>query len=187
MTTEVAEMDGGGAPFAELLALAEASAACARGLPAQIDITPHWTGVGFTLAGLRLVAPMSEIAELLSVPATTRLPGVQAWVRGVANVRGRLLPLIDLEAFFGGQLGGSRQSHRVLAVERGDLYTGLLVSAVHGMQHFPVDTYSDTAAEASPEALQPYLSGVYRSGDQEWHLFRPYLLAQDSRFFNAAA
>lgn len=186
MTTEVAELDSG-APFAELLALAEASAACARGLPAQVDITPHWTGVGFTLAGLRLVAPMNEIAELLSVPAATRLPGVQGWVRGVANVRGRLLPLIDLEAFFGGQLGGSRQSHRVLAVELGELYTGLLVSAVHGMQHFPVDTFSDAVADDCPESLQPFVAGAYRVRGQVWHLFRPGLLARDSRFFNAAA
>lgn len=186
MSADVAE-EISSEPFAALLALAQASAVSARGLPAQVDITPHWTGVGFTLGGLRLVAPMNEVAELLSVPPTTRLPGVQSWVRGVANVRGRLLPLIDLEAFFDGQLSGTRQSHRVLAIETGDLYTGLLVSAVHGMQHFPVDTFCEESVHDCPEPLQPYISGVYRVRDQQWHRFSPFLLTQDSRFFNAAA
>src|SRR5690349_17442792 len=125
-------------PFAALIALAQSSVQHAHGLPAQVDIKPHWTGVGFTLAGQRVVAPMSEVAEILSVPNITRLPGVKPWVRGVANVRGRLLPLLDLEVFFGGGLPGNRKQHRVLALEYGDLFTGLIVSEVHGMQHFPV-------------------------------------------------
>ncbi|MDX9874216.1 MAG: chemotaxis protein CheW [Spongiibacteraceae bacterium] len=186
MNMDVAQQGQEPEPFAALLALAERSASHARGLPAQIDIAAHWTGVGFTLAGRRLVAPMNEIAELLAVPATTRLPGVQEWVRGVANVRGRLLPLIDLEAFFGSQLTGNRQSHRVLVLELGDLYTGLLVGAVHGMLHFPVDTFHQAPAEV-PEPLRPFVSGGYRLQDQSWAVFSPYALARDVRFFNAAA
>lgn len=186
MSTDVADPTDGLQPFAALLELAQLSATHAHGLPAQIDIKPQWTGVGFTLAGRRFVAPMSEVAELLAVPNSTRLPGVQEWVRGVANVRGRLLPLIDLEAFFGCQLVGSRQSHRVLALELGDLYTGLLVGAVHGMLHFPVDTFHDEPEELPP-ALRPYVSGGYRLQQQSWAVFSPYALARDGRFFNAAA
>jgi twitching motility protein PilI len=173
-------------PFAALLDLAQRSVQHAHGLPAQIDIKPHWTGVGFTLAGHRLVAPMAEVAEILTVPATTRLPGVKSWVRGVANVRGRLLPLFDLEAFFGGQLSGNRKRHRVLALELGDLYTGLIVSEVHGMQHFPMDTFhTDIADELAP--MRPFLAGAYKLRDLDWTVFSPFRLARDTNFFNAAA
>jgi twitching motility protein PilI len=172
-------------PFAALVDLAQRSMQFAHGLPAQIDIKPHWTGVGFTLGGHRLVAPMSEVAEIFSVPAATRLPGVKPWVRGVANVRGRLLPLFDMEAFFGGQLAGSRKRHRVLALELGDLYTGLIVSEVHGMQHFPVDSFHNNLAdELSP--MRPFLAGAYRVRDLDWTVFSPFRLARDGRFFNAA-
>jgi twitching motility protein PilI len=173
-------------PFSALIALAQRSVQNAHGLPAQIDVKPQWSGVGFTLAGHRFVAPMAEVAELLTVPSSTRLPGVQSWVRGVANVRGRLLPLIDLEAFFGGQLAGSRKRHRVLALEYGDLFTGLLVSEVHGMQHFPVDSFhNELADELAP--MRPFLAGAYRHRDLDWAVFSPFRLARDTRFFNAAA
>ena len=173
-------------PFAALVTLAQSSMQNARGLPAQVDIKPHWSGVGFTLGGQRMVAPMGEVAEILSVPISTRLPGVKPWVRGVANVRGRLLPLMDLETFFGGALSGNRKQQRVLALEYGDMFTGLIVSEVHGMQHFPVDCFhTDIAAELEP--MRPFLAGAYRQHDRDWVVFSPFKLARDERFFNAAA
>ncbi len=173
-------------PFAALVELARSSLQHARGLPARVDIKPHWSGVGFMLAGQRMVAPMTEVAELLQLPASTRLPGVQGWVRGVSNVRGRLLPLIDLEAYFGGALAGARKRHRVLVMELGELYTGLVVSQVFGMQHFPVDSFhSDIPPELQP--MRPYLAGGYRHNDLNWTVFSPWRLARDQRFFNAAA
>ena len=173
-------------PFLLLAQLAERSRAEAKGLPAQVNIQPHWSGIGFSVLGHRMVAPMGEIVEMLKVPHYTRLPGVQSWVVGVANVRGRLLPLFDLEAYFGGQLSGSRQRRRVLVLEMGEMYSGLLVSEVHGMQHFPIDTFTD-AVPQSLQPLQPYLSGSYAQMDMTWTVFSPFNLAKDPRFFNAAA
>jgi twitching motility protein PilI len=173
-------------PFAALVALAQSSVQNAHGLPSQIEIKPHWSGVGFTLAGQRMVAPMAEVAEIFSVPNSTRLPGVKPWVRGVANVRGRLLPLIDLEVFFGGSLSGNRKQQRVLALEYGDLFTGLVVSEVHGMQHFPVDSFhTNLTEELTP--MQQFLAGGYRLHNRDWTVFSPFKLARDERFFNAAA
>lgn len=172
-------------PFAALLDLAERSVNSAKGLPAQLDIKPHWSGIGFMLAGHRFVAPMGEVSEILAEPPSTRLPGVQSWVRGVANVRGRLLPLVDLEGFFGGSLG-SRKSRRVLAMELGELYSGLIINEVFGMQHIPVDCFSDEVP-AGVESLKPFLAGSYHHNDVTWSVFSPFKLAQNAEFFNAAA
>ena len=172
--------------FALLLDLANRSRGSAKGLPAQINITPHWSGIGFNLLGQRMVAPMGEVVEMLTVPSYTRLPGVQSWVQGVANVRGRLLPLFDLEAYFGGKISSSRKKQRVLVLEMGELYSGLIVSEVYGMQHFPIDTFTDTTSSAV-RSLQAYLSGSYVQMDINWAVFSPFNLAKDPRFFNAAA
>lgn len=176
----------GNSPFVVLAELAASSRKEAQGLPAQVDIQPHWSGIGFSLLGQRMVAPMGEVVEMLKVPSYTRLPGVQPWVVGVANVRGRLLPLFDLEGFFGGQRTTSRQRRRVLVLEMGELYSGLMVSDVYGMQHFPIDTFTD-AVPQSLHPLQQYLSGSYVQMDMTWTIFSPFNLAKDPRFFNAAA
>lgn len=173
------------AAFEALLNLAERSREFARGLPAQTDIRPLWSGIGFSLMGTHFVAPIGEVSEMLEVPNYTHLPGVQPWVRGVANVRGRLLPLFDLAAFFGDRLSTGRKQRRVLILETETLYSGLMVDQVFGMQHFPMDEYSEESG-AVAESIMPFVTGSYPSGGQQWLLFRPALLAEDPRFVNAA-
>jgi twitching motility protein PilI len=173
-------------PFGLLLALAGRSVGQARGLPAQVEAAPTWTGIGFMLAGQRMVAPMAQIAELIHMPGCTPLPGVKHWVSGVANVRGRLLPLIDLEAYFGGQLTGPAKTRRVLAIEQGELYTGLLVSEVIGMIHFPTTGFMDRIPrEAAP--FLAYSEGCYVHEQLTWTVFCPHRLVRDGQFINAAA
>lgn len=171
--------------FDSLVDLAQRSRSAARGLPAQLDIRPHWSGIGFMLMGQRFAVPMGEISEMLEIPPHTHLPGVQSWVRGVANVRGRLLPLFDLAAFFGAQLTGGRKQRRVLVLEADTLYSGLMVDQVFGMQHFPTDEYQ---AESGPvdAVIQPFTDGSFEHDGQRWTVFRPAFLAQDPRFINAA-
>lgn len=174
------------AAFQALLHLAQVSRKAARGLPAQADIRPHWSGIGFSLMGHYFVAPMGEVSEMLEVPSFTHLPGVQPWVKGVANVRGRLLPLFDLAIFFGDRLTSSRKQRRVLVLETQTLYSGLMVDQVFGMQHFPVDEYREEAGDDVQTSILPYLTGSYQLGGRQWSLFRPALLAEDPRFTNAA-
>lgn len=170
-------------------ALVDLSRSCrrsAQGLPAQADIRPQWSGVGFSLLGHFFVAPMGEVTEMLEVPSFTRLPGVMPWVKGVANVRGRLLPVFDMGNFFDGRLVSQRKQRRVLILDSDDVYTGLEVDRVFGMKHFPVDTYSDQN-EDIPESIVPFTQGSYELGGQRWTLFSPAKLAADARFSNAAA
>jgi twitching motility protein PilI len=173
------------AAFAALLNLAHCSREVARGLPSQTDIRPLWSGIGFMLMGNYFVAPIGEVSEMLEVPNYTHLPSVQPWVKGVANVRGRLLPLFDLAVFFGDHLTSSRRQRRVLILETETLYSGLMVDQVFGMQHFPMDEYSEQAG-VIPENIRPFVTGSYPSSGQQWSLFRPALLAEDPRFINAA-
>ncbi|MCW8195452.1 chemotaxis protein CheW [Proteobacteria bacterium 005FR1] len=174
--------------FDALVDLAQRSRRSAKSLPSTVKVTPQWSGIGFSLLGQHFVAPIGEVSELLELPSYTRLPGVQPWVMGVANVRGRLLPLLDLAAFFGGRLEGQRKRQRVLVLEIDELYTGLVVDTALGMQHFPADSYSDELQPVEYQ-LRDYLAGSYAkaAGEQDrWYVFSPARLTEDPRFVNAA-
>lgn len=174
------------AAYRALVDMAHRSKTSAKGLPAQRDIKPQWSGVGFSLLGSQFVSPMGAVSELLEVPTYTRLPGVQPWVRGVANVRGRLLPLFDLAAFFGERLTGLRKQRRILVLETADLYSGLIVDRVFGMQHFPTESYSTDTAGVK-EQIKSFVAGSYELDGTRWWVFNPASLIQDVRFINAAA
>lgn len=172
--------------FEALSNLAVVSRQSALGLPAQTDVAPQWSGVGFSCLGFRFVIPMGQVSELMEVPSATRLPGVQNWVIGLSNVRGRLLPLFDLARFMGGQISNQKKSHRVLVLERENLFSGLVVDRAFGMQHFLADTYEESTGEL-PDNLKKFVEGSYRDASGEpWRVFDLGALAQDPNFMNAA-
>lgn len=172
--------------YQALLSLANLSQSSAKGLPAQRDVARRWSGVGFSCLGHKFVAPMGQVAELMEVPPSTSLPGVQSWVVGLSNVRGRLLPLFDLARFVGGQVSSQKKAHRVLVLETETLYSGLMVDRAFGMQHFVADSFEDFQGELPAELVQ-YVKGAYRdSTGGEWGVFDLSILAGDPNFINAA-
>lgn len=173
-------------PYLALVEIAKRAKAQAQGLPARQEVKPYWTGIGFSLLGQRFVASMEDVVELLEVPQYTFIPGTEPWVRGVANVRGRLLPLFDLAAFFGGQLNGPRQRRRVLVLEYEKIYAGLIVDELHGMQHLPLE-YGKHAPADLLDPFAPMVSGQFVLQQGRWLVFDLQVLANDFQFLDAAA
>jgi hypothetical protein len=85
--------------FDTLLDYESRSLAHVAGRPESIEAAGHWRGVGFRLGQRRLVSSFDEVMEILPLPAVTAVPGAQPWMLGVANVRGTLLPVVDLKQF----------------------------------------------------------------------------------------
>lgn len=172
------------APFEYLLELAQRGQHLQRELSVGSEqLDEIWTGIGFKVCGQDCVAPTGDIVEVVTSPLVTRLPGVKNWVLGIANVRGRLLPVVDLGMFLAGVPAKRSANQRVLVIERGDIYIGLIVEEVFGMQRFDVLQYSALEAET---VLQRFVDGVYSHGDKEWMLFETDKLIADDEFYNVA-
>lgn len=78
-----------------------------------------------------LCAP--DVAEVVAVPTVTRLPGVPSWIVGIANWRGRVLPLVDLRPLIGLAITPLPSSARVVVLAVDDVEVGVLVEAVAGL------------------------------------------------------
>lgn len=172
--------------YGVLQLLAEKSLRSAQQLPAQSGAVEQWRGIGFSLLGFDFVVPMEELVEMLEVPAYTRLPGVHSWVKGVANVRGRLLPLFDLAAFFSGSLAGHKKNQRLLVLDRQNIYAGLWVDAVFGMQYFPADARTDVLPDNFPASLSAFTDGNFNVDGRHWTVFRPFTLCNEPQFLDVA-
>lgn len=169
--------------FIELLRLADLANARATGRnnPDHED----WLGVVFELAGERLVAPLGEISEVLALPELTTMPLTKEWLLGVANVRGRVLPLTDLALFLGLKSSERLKSRKVMVVDKGDVFFGLLVDQVLGISRFVSSQY---VAEEMPEGsvFAPYNHGKFKKDNESYFVFMPSLLSKDARHQNAA-
>lgn len=158
----------------------------ARSLPGQTDTTPVRTAVCFHLQGGPVAILLDELSELFAVPRCTHLPRVKSWVRGIANVRGRLIPLIDFAAFLGGHLSPRLKHQRVLLIECDGMTAGLIVDDVVGMKHFRIDTYSEER-DALPPSLARFVSGTFVDNGKRWALFRPAALFGHEDFLDVVA
>lgn len=173
------------AVYLKLVALQRLCRERAAGLPQQTEIIEYWSGIGFTMDGVKYVSPIAEVSEILPVPRYTRVPGVMGWMKGIANVRGRLLPIMDLIGYFNHKSALQEKRRRLLVLDYGDVYSGLVVDEVMGMQHFPVDSYSRDSGERDA-AIVPYTDGAYTRDDGKWIVFSPHRLAEDPRFLQVA-
>ena len=66
----------------------------------------------------RFAAELDAIAEVGRVPSVTRIPGAPGWLAGVANWRGRLLPVLDLRTLLGAPDPRLGSSARLLVLSR---------------------------------------------------------------------
>jgi twitching motility protein PilI len=158
-------------------------------MPSKESAEPAWQGIGFQLGGVRLVSPMGEVSELLHLNSQSArlaaLPGVKPWVMGISNIRGELIPIIDLHAFLGLSPTLPSSHARVLIVQEGDVAAGFVVEQSLGIQHFVLSSFEPPGSDVPP-LLAPYVKGVYRHGGRVFYELQLKAILQDPRFFDVA-
>lgn len=147
----------------------------------------EWVGIGFRIGQEQFVVDRNEVREVLMLPeSTTRVPGTKKWVLGIANLRGHLLPLIDLKLMLGTGRTSLRRVTRVISVNHREIPAGLVVDEVLGFRRF-MD--NERVEEWPPTVVRcdRYLSGAYQRGQDIWPVFGLYNMIESNAFLQAAA
>lgn len=173
------------APILILYQLDQRSRKKAHNLPQQIEVKTTRDGVGFRLNDIQLVAPMEQVREILTSVTISHTPGAKEWVRGVANVRGNLLPILDLNGFIFGKTARMNRHSRVLVMQHSGVTAGLVVDEVMGMRHF-LDEEFDSDVEGLNKDIRSLLSGVFRQGGETWGVIDMHKLAEMPEFMQVA-
>jgi len=93
----------------------------------------------FRLAQERYAIETRYVREVYPLKDLTPLPCTPLFVLGIVNVRGRILPVLDLKKFFDLPEQGLTDLHRIILVEGHDLELGLLADATVGVRSIPAD------------------------------------------------
>lgn len=147
----------------------------------------EWVGIGFRIGQEQFVANRNQVREVLMLPeAMTRVPGAKRWVLGIANLRGHLLPLIDVKMMFGSGRTSLRRITRVISVNHREIPAGLVVDEVLGFRRF-VDSELTRTWPQTAIRCDRFLSGAYQRGQDVWPIFGLYDLIESNTFLQAAA
>lgn len=151
------------------------------------DASNEWVGIGFRIGQENFVADREQVREVLMLPETmTRVPGAKRWLLGIANLRGHLLPLIDLKMFLGSGRTSLRRVTRVISINHREIPAGIVVDEVQGFRRFMDSEYVETAPQTAVRCDR-YLEGAYQRGPDNWPVFNFYDLLESSSFLQAAA
>lgn len=96
------------------------------------DGAPGGEAVVVRLGSGRFAAELSAVAEVGRVPAVTRIPGGPGWLAGIANWRGRLLPVLDLRSLLGAEATPLEAGARLVVLTADGMSVGVLVDSVEG-------------------------------------------------------
>jgi twitching motility protein PilI len=174
-------------PFELLKELEKRSRAVVTGSVVESSAGQEWVGVAFRMGGETFLVAREETREVLGYPAAvTRIPGAKSWVKGLANIRGQLLPMLDLRQFLGSGSTVSGRNTRIVVVNHREIPAGLMVDEVLGFRRFAETEFN---AEAPPTVIRcdAFLAGAFRRGGEVWPVLSLKSLVESTSFLQAAS
>ncbi len=115
--------------------------------------------ITFMVAQQEYAIDIMTIREIKGWTETTSLPNSPAYMRGVINLRGIVVPIIDLKARFGMPLTQPTKTHVVMIVTVSNRIIGLLVDAVCDIITYDISKICPVP-QLSSEPQQTILSGL---------------------------
>jgi purine-binding chemotaxis protein CheW len=93
--------------------------------------------VGFRIGRETFGLPISIVREIVRVPEITSVPNAPDYIEGVINLRGRIIPIVDLRKRFGEKSFQPDKKNRIVVVELETRAIGLIVNSASEVLRIP--------------------------------------------------
>ncbi len=113
-----------------------------------------------TIGGEVFAIDLRHVREVFEVEAVTPVPGMPAALAGVANLRGVIIPMVDLRGILGVPGMGRPQPYAVV-VRHGSQQIGVLVDQVPEIKQVTQGDFLAAAGRLGQEAT-PFVNSVFR-------------------------
>jgi purine-binding chemotaxis protein CheW len=115
--------------------------------------------VGFRIGEETYGVQIGSVREIVRVPEITAVPNAPEMVEGVINLRGKIIPVMDLRKRFGSTAIQSDKKNRILVVELENRLLGLIVSSASEVLKIPPSEIEPPGAVFA-EGESSYVTGV---------------------------
>ncbi|MCL1864837.1 MAG: chemotaxis protein CheW [Spirochaetes bacterium] len=121
--------------------------------------------VSFLIDETEYAVDILVVNEILRYPEITRLPNTPKFIRGVINLRGNVIPVVDVRLRFGFSKGSITDLTRIIVVDTGGKQIGLLVDNVYQVVRIPTANI-DPPSEIITGVSEEFISGIGRFNDR---------------------
>ena len=118
--------------------------------------------VGFWIGKEMFGVSIALVHEIVRVPEVTAVPEAPEYVEGVINLRGRIVPVVDLRKRFGEKLITSNKKNRILVTEVDKRIVGVIVDATSEVLKLKEGQVEPPPADLVQDGETTYITGIAR-------------------------
>ncbi|MBM9545455.1 purine-binding chemotaxis protein CheW [Leptospira sp. 201903074] len=118
----------------------------------------------FSLEDRDYAFEVRHLTEILALPAITTIPGTAPFLKGVINIRGKIIPVMDVRLRFDMPFKPYHERTCVLLVELDGLPLGLIVDTVNDVLKIPQENI-DLAPKIGESKSSRFIYATGRVGD----------------------
>ena len=142
--------------------------------------------ITFEVEGQVFGLDIMSIREIRAWTPTTRLPRVPHYVAGVVNLRGTVLPVVDLAARLGWHATEPTPRHAIIVTQLGAQVGGWIVDSVSDIVTVPDQTLQAPPPGVGNDSVVPFLEGLAAIEDKMVMVLNLFALSDGSQFAAAA-
>jgi purine-binding chemotaxis protein CheW len=121
--------------------------------------------VSFHLGSEEYGVDIAQVQEIIRMVEITHVPRAPHFMEGVINLRGQLIPIIDLRTRFAMPRADTTKSTRIVVTEIGSKRVGIVVDSVSEVLNIPLEQVED-APDMIAGVGTEYIQGVGKVGDR---------------------
>lgn len=103
------------------------------------------------------------VSEIIRLEKITPIPNTPFYVEGIINIRGKVIPVMNIHSLFNINSEGWNENSRVIIAETGNLNFGIIVDSVYEVRK--VSQEAIRPAPAAVTAGQDYIQGIILDGE----------------------
>ena len=120
--------------------------------------------VVFDLAGEHYGVDIATVREIIQMQTVTRVPGSESYVEGLINLRGVVIPVVDLRKRFGFDSVEEDKDTRIMVINSNKQDIGMIVDSVTEVLRIPADSIEPTSSVVT--SGERYLLGTAKLPDR---------------------
>ena len=121
--------------------------------------------VTFTLNDEEYAVDILSVQEINRITEITKVPNSPDYVEGVINLRGKVIPVINLRSKFGFEEKATDDNSRIIIMEIQGIINGVIVDSVSEVLRIPASAI-EAAPEVASDTISQFIKGLAKLDDR---------------------
>lgn len=143
--------------------------------PEQTSDRPY-TRYGYNISNMNFLVPEMVVSEVIQEPSIFNLPNSPYWIEGLINIRGNIVPVMNIAKFL--KQVSTESINKILVINSATKDPAIAII----IEDLPVSLEigdNKTNITEHPEKLQKYLSNGFTQNSLDWVEFNPQKLFKE--------